>query len=285
MLFFMHLFGFELRQIPMDHITQTAFSIDSTLGELPSIDSSIDHQTTGETVFKMFHNDPANPGVIVMEDGVISGLISREAFFENTGKRFGIEVFLGRPISAMLEQYSTQPLILPANAKVSLAIHEALKRRSRTVYDPIIVEKQEKQYRVIDILTVFLAENQILLTLHNQHAFTVASGIKLTDEEAIKRFIQFTGLISIKDPKVLINRNTVICDRCGSSVEYSIADVVRSHPQLNRGVEVTSKMGTRSYILYVRHTCGTDIREIPVYHDGELNLRALRPSRLVETYV
>ncbi len=125
-----------------------------------------------------------------MDQNSIAGLISREAFFENTGKRFGVEIFLGRPISTMLEQYSTQPLVLPESSKISQTIHEALKRNSRSVYDPIIVEKSDKEFRIIDILTVFLAENQILLTLHNQHTFTIASGIKLTDEEAVKRFIK-----------------------------------------------------------------------------------------------
>lgn len=269
----------------MASITENTFPLDSTLGDLPSILSQVDHQAAGEQVMKLFQDDQKNPGVVVMQNSNIIGLISREAFFETTGKRYGVEIFLGRPISAMLQQFSTRPLILPENYRISLAIHEALKRSSRSVYDPIIVEKSDGQYGVLDILAVFLAENQILLTLHNQHVYSVASGLALTDEDAVKRFLKFTGIRQLKDPRVLIHKNSIVCDRCGNAVEFTVADIVRSHPQLSMGVEIVEKMGNRSYILYVRHTCGQEIREIPVYHDNELNLRSLRPSRMVETYV
>lgn len=269
----------------MEAPTETSFSLDSTLGDLPSIQSQIDHQASGEHVLRLFREDPNNPGVIVTRNAGIIGLISREAFFETTGKRYGVELFLGRPISAMLLQFSTKPLILPEDYRISLAIHEALKRPSRSVYDPIIVDKSNGRFGVLDILAVFLAENQILLTLHNQHVFSVASGLALTDEDAVKKFLKYTGIRKLKDPRVLINRNSIVCDRCGNHVDFTVADIVRSHPQLSKGVEVIEKMGSRSYILYVRHACGQEIREIPVYHDNDLNLRSLRPSRMVETYV
>ncbi len=269
----------------MDYSPSFPMTIDSTLDELPSIKSCIEYNTPGEMVIQMFHKEPSNPGVIIMDQGEILGLISREAFFENTGKRFGVEVVLNRPIHLMLDQCSRKPLILSAREKISRAVHEALRRESTSVYDPIIVEDSNKNYRIIDMFTIFLAENQILLTLHNQHTFTIASGIKLSDEEAVMKFLQFTGLKSLKNPAMLINRNSITCDRCGCKVLYSVPDVVRSHPQIEKGIEISIKMGNKSFILYVRHTCGNEIREIPVYHDSELNLRALRPSRLVETYV
>lgn len=220
-----------------------------------------------------------------MNGTMIAGMISREAFFEKTGKRFGVEIYLSRPISTMLELFTSHPLVLPENKKISHAIHEALQRDSNSVYDPIIIQKSEGLFRVINILSVFHAENQILLTLHNQNAFTISSGIKLSDKDAIYRFLDFANIKELKDPTVLIKRNSIICDKCGKKIEYSIPDVVRSHPQLTRGIEVISKMGNRSYIFYIKHTCGNEIREIPVHHDCDLNLRALRPSRLVETYV
>lgn len=269
----------------MESFTEKIYSLDSTLGDLPFIESQIDCQATGEMVSQLFHKNRQNPGVIILKDAEIAGMISREAFFETTGRRYGVEVFLGRPIAAMLENFSTQPLILPESCKISLAIHEALKRESRSVFDPIIVQRSEGQYGVIDILTVFLAENQILLTLHNQHVNSFASGLNLTDQEAVKRFVKFTGILQLSNPRVLININSITCDRCGKPVQYTIPDIVRTHPQLSTGVEIIEKMGNRSYILYVKHTCGKEIREIPVLHDSELELRSLRPSRLVETYV
>ena len=269
----------------MAHFTENVYSLDSTLGDLPSILSRIESETPGEKVMQLFKENQNNPGVIVFEKSTIIGMISREAFFETTGKRYGVELFLGKPIKAMLENFASKPLILPESARISMVIHEALKRNARSVYDPIIVEKSTGEFRILDILTLFLAENQILLTLHNQYVDAKTSGLPLTNEEAIKRFLKYTGIRQLKEPKVLVNTNAVTCDCCGCPVMYTIADIVRSHPQLSMGVEIIEKMGNRSYILYVRHTCGQEIREIPVYHDNELQLRSLRPSRLVETYV
>jgi hypothetical protein len=269
----------------MANFAETVYSLDSTLGDLPSISSQIESNTPGEQVMRLFKENPKNPGVIIFQNSSIIGMISREAFFETTGKRYGVELFLGKPIKAMLNSFSVTPLILPESTRISMAIHEALKRDSHTVYDPIIVQKFTGEFRIIDILSLFVAENQILLTLHNQYVDTRLSGLPLTNEEAIKRFLKFTGIRQLQEPRVLINSFAVICDHCGSSVNYTIADIVRSHPQLSMGVEIIEKMGSRSYVLYVRHKCGQEIREIPVYHDNELQLRSLRPSRLVETYV
>jgi hypothetical protein len=269
----------------MDYSTPSSLTIDSTLDDLPSINSCIEFNTPGEMVMQMFHQMPSNPGAIIINQGEIIGVISREAFFENTGKRFGVEVFLGRPIHLMLDQVSREPLILSSREKISQAAHEALKRKTKSVFDPIIVEKPGKNYRIIDMLTIFLAENQILLTLHNQYTFSISSGMNLTDEEAIHRFSIFAAIPADLFTAKLTKLNTITCEICGETVHYSIADVIRSYPQLSRGVEITTKMGTRSYIFYVRHSCRETIREIPVQHDEDFNVRSLRPSRLVETYV
>jgi len=262
-----------------------SLSLDSSLDDLPSIDSSVQFDAKGETILQLFNEKPENPGVIIFKGTKILGVISRETFFEHTGKRFGIEVFLSRPIHRMFENYAMQPLILPASVKISLAAQQALKRDSRSVYEPIVVEKANKVFHLIDIFTVFLAENQILLTLHNQHTFTIASGMNIPDDEAIMRFSKFADIAMDIDPLLFLIRHTITCDQCKQTIEYSITDIVRSHPQLDRGIEISKKMGSRTFTFYVRHTCGQVIREIPVQHDEDLKLRALRPSRLVEAYV
>jgi hypothetical protein len=262
-----------------------SLSLDSSLDDLPSIDCSVQFDTKGENVMQLFNEKPENPGVIIVKGTDILGVISRETFFEHTGKRFGVEVFLNRPIQRMFEKYAVQPLILPASSKISQAAHQALKRDARSVYEPIVVEKTSRIFRLIDIFTVFLAENQILLNLHNQHTFTIASGMNIPDDEAIMRFSKFGDIPSDIDPLLFLIRHSVTCDHCSQKIEYSITDIVRSHPQLDRGIEIVKKMGSRTFTFYVRHTCGDVIREIPVQHDEDLKIRAVRPSRLVETYV
>ncbi|HEX7556248.1 MAG TPA: hypothetical protein VF338_06460, partial [Leptolinea sp.] len=95
--------------------------IDSTLDDLPSINSSVQFDILGDKILQFFNQNPGNPGVIIMKQQEILGVLSREIFFENTGRRFGVEVFLNRPIYLMLEKFSTHPLILPSSSKISFA--------------------------------------------------------------------------------------------------------------------------------------------------------------------
>ena len=73
----------------------------------------------------------------------------------------------------------------------------------------------------------------------------------------------------------------VACEICGGDVEYSIPDLVRAHPRIERGVVVDRAMGGVNYRFYVRHYCGKELREIPVRHDSQFEYRSHRPSRPV----
>jgi len=268
----------------MHDVPGMEYSPEATLDDLPSMESSIEYTTPGEEVLFLFERNPNCPGVIVIKENKVQGLISRDAFFEKTGKKFGVEIFLNRPIHLMLEDQRQPPLILPAREQISQAIFKALKRNMENVYDPIIIEKS-RTYRIIDILSIFMAENNILLNLHKQHLFTVSSGMAISDSEAARDFSKFTGILEETSENILSRRYTVACEICHSSISFSIADVIRSYPQITQGIEIHSRMGNQSYIVYIRHSCGGTIREIPVQFDDDFNIRALRPSRLVETYV
>ena len=66
---------------------------------------------------------------------------------------------------------------------------------------------------------------------------------------------------------------------------YSIADIVRSHQNLNTGIEIRNRMGIRSYLFYLRHQCGTQVVEIPVQHDADFEFSSLRVPRPVGSYL
>jgi hypothetical protein len=74
---------------------------------------------------------------------------------------------------------------------------------------------------------------------------------------------------------------SVKCDICNQVVKYSIPDIVRAHPRLERGVIVEKAMGGVNYRFFVRHYCQKQYREIPVRHDSNFEFRSHGPSRLV----
>jgi hypothetical protein len=259
-------------------------SIDSMLLDLPSYAHVIKPSTMGQEVSDIFEGNSQLPGVLVMKGEQFLGVISRETFFERTGKIFGTEVFLVRPIKKMLETISHEPLILPDTTLITLATQTALKRDRSSIYQPVVISNTYKQYSLVSALMLFMAQSHQLMQIHNQRRFTVQSGQDISDREAVIRFIKHAGLSKKFTPSKFLQRHSTRCDHCGEMIHYSIIDIVRAHPNLNQGVIVEQKMGSRSYRFYVRHRCGNEIWEIPVHHDEELSYRSQRPARLVETY-
>ncbi len=260
-------------------------TIDSTLEDLPSNNRKVEDTTLGREVRSIFDTDRHLPGILVMKNDSLRGMISRETFFEKTGRLFGPEVFLSRQIKEMLELVPRQPLILAETCLITLATQQALGREGASIYEPVVIEKPGKDYSLIGALTLFMTQSQQLTNLHNRRRFTVDSGQTITDEQAAEQFIAFASLNHGFDPKRCLTRHSLRCDHCGQSVSYSIADIVRSFPQLIKGIAIEEGMSTRSYRFYVRHRCGKEIWEIPVEHDGQLEYRSQRSARLVENDV
>ena len=105
-------------------------------------------------------------------------------------------------------------------------------------------------------------------------------GTSLSDQEAILRFKAFTEHPASLESGVFSNHYSVKCDTCRRKIEYSIADIVRAHSKLERGISLEKGLGHTNYIFYVMHDCNGDYREIPVQHDDDLSLRSERPSRI-----
>lgn len=260
-------------------------SIDSVLGDLPSYDVSVLPDTKGQEISEAFEADELLPGILVLDDTKLYGVISRETFFERVGKRFGTEIYLGRPITMLMTTLPYQPLVLPGSLMIAIATQQALSRNIDSIYEPIVVEKTECRYRLISALLLFIAQSRQLLELHQQRLFTVDAGQEISDKDAILKFLKLSGNQKEFNLDVFIKQQSVRCDHCMKPVNFSIVDIVRSFPQLNRGVVVEEKMGLRSYRMYIRHTClKNEIWEIPVHLDNRLEYRSQRPARMVEVY-
>jgi hypothetical protein len=97
--------------------------------------------------------------------------------------------------------------------------------------------------------------------------FNLMSGLKISDDVAIEKFIQYAGLPSNIDRSKLEKKHSIICMQCNQKIDYSIADIIRSHPNLKTGITILNRMGNRFYTFYFRHQCGPNVVEIPVQHD------------------
>ena len=121
----------------------------------------------------------------------------------------------------------------------------------------------------------------LILAVLNYQLFVNIFGVGISDLKAMLRFASYINLPGSQISHLINRHYTVKCDICQQLVEYSIPDVVRAHPHLERGVVVEEGMGGIIYRFYIRHYCQNEYREIPVKHDSQFEYRSQGPSRPV----
>lgn len=134
---------------------------------------------------------------------------------------------------------------------------------------------------IITVIFFFGAVFVLILSILNYRLFGNIFGVGIDDPNAYRLFAEYVGMPPRKVMAMTRPEYSVACEVCGGDVKYSIPDLVRSHPQLERGVIVERVMGGTNYRFYIRHYCGNELREIPVRHDSEFEYRSHRPSRPV----
>lgn len=121
----------------------------------------------------------------------------------------------------------------------------------------------------------------LILAFLNRNLFSSIFGMGLSDSKAILLFSEHVKIPAREIISKTKPEYSVTCDNCNQAVKYSIPDIVRAHPRLERGVIVEKAMGGINYRFFVRHYCNKEYREIPVRHDSNFEFRSHGPSRLV----
>ncbi|MBK7915413.1 MAG: hypothetical protein IPJ94_03975 [Chloroflexi bacterium] len=140
---------------------------DTTIGELPAHRYQVGVNTVVAQVEKTLRLYPILPGVIVTQHDRMVNVISRRRFFEILGTRYGVAVFLKRPIEIMI-RHAEEPLILPGTCLIDEAVHEALQRETILAYEPILMDFQTHGFQLLDIYTLLLAQSQLFATLQQE---------------------------------------------------------------------------------------------------------------------
>jgi hypothetical protein len=121
----------------------------------------------------------------------------------------------------------------------------------------------------------------LMLTVLNSRLFIDIFGIRLSDKEALIKFAKFLNIHPFFLQSRINPEYSITCDTCNKKVKYAIPDIVRAHPNLERGVKIEEAMGTTNYTFFLRHRCTGSIREIPVTHDEKFEYRSKRASRVI----
>ncbi len=139
-----------------------ALTLESTAGDLPSFDFRVDADTLCRDVEQVLKTGRQLPGVVVFEKDRLLGVISRRIFLERLAQEFGPAVYLDRPIRVMAKSVSIVPLIAKCDERIDRVANRALSRPYSEIYEPVVVVRDDGQYRLLDVHVLLLSLSEIL---------------------------------------------------------------------------------------------------------------------------
>jgi hypothetical protein len=151
----------------MSKFLQDEFLIPVCIADLPAADFQVSPETLTEDVVAVLENIPDLPGVLIVEHRKLVGFITRLKLFERLGHRYGIELFMRKPISELSSLMRTQVEPLPGNMRVDNAVQRALARAPLDIYDPVVVKLRNNMYRILDMNVLVLAQSRTVTNLSN----------------------------------------------------------------------------------------------------------------------
>ncbi len=137
------------------------------VGDLPTFDYKVAVSTPTETVTRQLEANPDLPGVILLDNEQLAGVIPRIRMFERLGHRFGLELFLRKPIIELRKNLATETYVISDHTSIKDAVHFALSRPSHSIYEPLIIAFDDHELRLLDVYTLLVAQSQNLDNLNN----------------------------------------------------------------------------------------------------------------------
>jgi hypothetical protein len=141
----------------------THLAPDSTIGYLPSHHFSVSSTTPGQVVAQKFGQEPDLPGVIITHNSQVLGMISRVKFQEQMNLPDRVELYWDNPIRLLLDFIRIPPLLLSEKWRIDDAVQAVLSRQKNLIYEPIIIEMENQDFRILDIHTLLIAQSNSLI--------------------------------------------------------------------------------------------------------------------------
>uniref|UniRef100_A0A832H687 histidine kinase n=1 Tax=Oscillatoriales cyanobacterium SpSt-402 TaxID=2282168 RepID=A0A832H687_9CYAN len=154
------MYTLDTHPVSVEHLSKP-LNTESKLCDLILYSCDIDINQQGIELSNQFENNLVLPGAILREQGDFFGMLSRRRFLEIMARRYGPELFLKRAIYLLYEYAQIPFLLLPGETKIVDAIQPSLERSPELLYEPIVVQLNANEYRLLDVHHLLLAHTRI----------------------------------------------------------------------------------------------------------------------------
>ncbi len=120
---------------------------------------------------------PSLSGLLVVENGQVIGSITRRTFFEKLSKEITLALYSRRPIKLLLNNIEEEVLKVPASTLIVDAVKLSFSRPAESLYDPIVVIKNEEEAGMIDFSKLIISQSEIFSAM-NQVLTTQESDLR-----------------------------------------------------------------------------------------------------------
>jgi signal transduction histidine kinase len=182
--------------------------IDSKLRDLNLCYYEIEVTDTALAALELFEKNSNAPAVILKENGIYKGMISRFRLFENMSKPFSRELFLKRPMSELHELIEYEKnTVLDDNVSILDAAKIVFSRPIETFFDPIVVRSSApNRHCTLDVHQLIFAQTII-------HELTLKS---LEEANALKSELLSVVSHNLKNPLNLVMGYAKLIEEEGS---------------------------------------------------------------------
>ncbi len=136
-------------------------------GELHSVLYQVPLETVTEKITSHLEANSEIPGVVLLQNGKFHSSIPRSKMFERLGHRYGVELFLRKPIVELQVNLQNPTTIIPHNIRINEAVNIALARKADNIFDALVVEYSDNNYHMLDMHILLGAQSLILENSNN----------------------------------------------------------------------------------------------------------------------
>ncbi len=162
----------------------------STIGEIGSYHVAVSNGEVMQCVVNEFEKQADLPGVLILEDDHLLGMIPRRKCYEVLGRPYAHELFLNRPVMDFYRTIETPLLVLPASTSVEDAVKDALNRQHERLYDPIIVCHADGKIELLDMQVLLQCQSQRLEYANRVIRSQVETGALLSNARRLEDAIE-----------------------------------------------------------------------------------------------